>query len=358
MTTEVSRIFNSAITAAAISSGFETGLFDELKRCGRLNIASFCGRNDLHVDTIAAMMRALACFDLISLEQNGKVASTGRHFDQAYDEKGYFLWLVRGYGELLQRFGDFARNSNRPADPEDRHFLPRDGHSVAAAGRDYGARYVDHHVNSLLAASPPSVLLDLGCGSAGRIIELAEKYPALTAIGVDVDEGAVRLATRNVARHGLQDRISIHQADIRELPELRGLHEVDTCMCFFMGHDLWPREHCRQIMLRLRTVLPNLDRFLLGDTYRSDLPTSAEPPIFTLGFEVTHAVMGQYIPSREEWLSLFEDSDWDCRDQHDLDIPYSTIFELTPAPRGESLAHAVGRPEALLVGQRADKDQP
>ena len=51
-------------------------------------------------------------------------------------------------------------------------------------------------------------------------------------------------------------------------------------------------------------------------------------PIFTLGFEVTHAAMGQSVPSHQDWLDLFEETAWTLGDEYPIGIPFSCIFDL------------------------------
>ena len=104
--------------------------------------------------------------------------------------------------------------------------------------------------------------------------------------------------------------------------------QVDVIFCFFMGHDLWPRANCLSTLRGIRSVFPRAKRFLLCDTYRSDLLPSDETPIFTLGFELTHAAMGQYIPGLSEWMDLFQEAGWTCVDRRDVGIPFSAIFDL------------------------------
>jgi hypothetical protein len=81
----------------------------------------------------------------------------------------------------------------------------------------------------------------------------------------------------------------------------------------------------------LHESFPQAHTFLLADTYRSERITDPAAPIFTLGFEFTHALMRQYIPSIEEWRSFFDDSVWSLVAVHELEIPYSAIFQLGPA---------------------------
>ena len=145
---------------------------------------------------------------------------------------------------------------------------------------------------------------------------------------MEVNAGAVDLATRLVHDEGLADRISVTLADVTKLSPRPEWEDVDVLFCFFLGHDFWPRARCLETLRTLRTVFPRAGRFLLCDTYRSDLPPSQDLPTFTLGFEFTHAVMGQYIPSVAEWMDLFVEAGWTCVDRCDVDIPFSSIFDL------------------------------
>jgi hypothetical protein len=70
-------------------------------------------------------------------------------------------------------------------------------------------------------------------------------------------------------------------------------------------------------------------KFLLGDTARTSGIPDDELPIFTLGFEVAHAMMGVYLPTVEEWDGVFEEGGWRCTRKHHIDTPAATvIFEL------------------------------
>lgn len=329
-------IFNATIAGSAIAAAFELGLLDELDEQDVVCLEEFCGSRDLHLPSVRAVLEALQCFDIVELEPvgDGHVARSAGLFADAYAEKGYFSWLWGGYGSMLRDLADVSRNAKRNGD-----FLERDGRRIAWAGRDYGARFVDHHFARALNGVPFTSAADIGCGSAGRLIALAQERPEFRGVGVEVDDGAVRLANRAIARAGLDGRITVLHGDLRELapaPECAG---VDLVFSFFMGHDLWPRDACLETLNRVRDVFPDAGRFLLCDTYRSDSLASGDVPVFTLGFELTHAVMDQYLPSLEEWLDLFEDSAWDCVERYDIEIPYSCIFDLRARKKPHAHAH-------------------
>ena len=344
MNAESSRLFNSFIGAAATSAAFETKLLDELEQNHSVYIADFCAREKLHQASLEAIVFALASFRIVTWDDSYKHVARGALFDDIYREKGYFLWLVRGYGYLWQNIADLVKSENRPADGtafvdkhfeevlssmrRERTFVHRSGAHIAAGGADYGVVFVDHHFDNVLCSMPFNCVADLGCGSARRLIGLAKKYPQMRGLGIDIDSDAVRHANESIGTAGLQQRISVRQADVGNLETSDEFSNVDVLSCFFMGHDLWPKANCLRVLTRLREVFPNAGRFLLCDTYRSDAKPSAEIPTFTLGFEFTHAIMGQAIPNVAEWEALFREAKWKLAQTIPIEIPFSVIFDL------------------------------
>lgn len=54
-------------------------------------------------------------------------------------------------------------------------------------------------------------------------------------------------------------------------------------------------------------------------------------PIFTLGFEFGHAMMGAYVPTLEEWEGVYEEGGWRLVKKHHVMPPsLSVIFVLEP----------------------------
>lgn len=324
--TETTRIFNSAIGASAIAAAFELGLLDRLAARDPLDLEAFSDERSLSPWSVSSIAQVLARFAILELSEDRKTARRGAEFQDCFENKGYFLWLMRGYGNLLQNLATIVEDDKCTTDG-----IGRDGRYIAMAGRDYGAHFVDRHFSKAMDEVPFTVAADLGCGSAERLIGLAKARPDFRGVGVEVNKGAVDLARRSIRKAGLEDRVQVVHFDVKNLtyqPEFEG---VEVLFCFFMGHDLWPRPNCLKAFRSIRAAFPQLERFLFSDTYRSDLPAPGHMPIFTLGFEFTHELMGQYIPSLEEWEDLFQEAGWTCAGRTELSIPYSSIFDLRPA---------------------------
>ena len=148
---------------------------------------------------------------------------------------------------------------------------------------------------------------------------------------MDISTAALALATDAVASVEMDDRISFVQANVCELEPRDEFEEVDLVTCFLMGHDLWPRSSCIDALQKLRKAFPNVENFVLCDTWKADDMPRPDPSLFTPGFELAHAVMGVNLPTLSDWLGVFKDGGWRCVEQRDIPTPaYTSMFVLQP----------------------------
>lgn len=315
--------FNATVVSSAIAAAFELGLLEEIRRNDSLSIVAFCEKHDLHLDSVRAILLALQTQRVVKLNTDREWVTGDELLEQIFADKGYFEWLIGGYGFMLQNLANMAKNKERTG-----NFSNRCGKRIASAGRDYGTHYVDRFFQECIENANYSVVADLGCGSADRLIQMATTNPELTAVGIEVNHEAVGLARSEIKSASLQKRIQIVEGDIRKLSPNESYEDVQLVFSFFMGHDLWPRQQCLVALQSIRKVFPNANRFLLCDTVRSQALNEPDIPIFTLGFEFTHMVMNDYVPTFDEWMKLFKDSNWECAESHPIGIPHSFIFDL------------------------------
>ena len=321
-------IFNSALTAFTISAADEIGFIDELRDAAKVDLDEFAAERGLHGPAVLAIVDVLAHAGVVErLETSPPIVVKGPDFDDVFRNKGYFRWLLGGYGGMLSRAADFCDPAFRAANDPMSH---RDGRTIAIAGKDYGGHFVDPVVDTVVADLDFRVGIDLGCGSANRVIRLARRYPDRRFVGVDVDRGAVSVAREAVAAAGLADRVTIVHDDVRHLGDHPAYATADVAFSFFLGHDFWPRQDCLDTLARLRDRLPSVHDFLFSDTYRTPRREDETAEVFTIGFELTHALMGQHLPTAADWTDLFTESTWRLRTRHALGIANSDVFHLVP----------------------------
>ena len=90
-------------------------------------------------------------------------------------------------------------------------------------------------LHSRLAAGEQLRVADVGCGGAWAGIALAQRFPGVQVDGYDVDGPTVELAQRNVAAHGLGERVRVlHQDPAVRAPA--GAYDLVTA--FECIHDM------------------------------------------------------------------------------------------------------------------------
>ncbi|WP_335936524.1 class I SAM-dependent methyltransferase [Streptomyces sp. PTD5-9] len=319
----VATIYNSAVAAFAIAAAWEIGALDELYRERALDTADFAERNDLDVLATTGLFRAMASVGLVRREST-HITPLPR-FDVMYRNKSFFHWLGRGSAELFQQIPRVLRNENRHDD-----YYRRDPAAIAFACREIDeVTYAPTFWNAVENLDFGFTrVADLGCGSGGRLMDVLRRFPGATGIGVDIAAPSLDVARKEAAEAGLADRTEFVRGDVLGLEPHAGFAEVELVTCFMMGHDFWPREQCVATLRRLREVFPAARRLLIGDATRTAIPDT-ELPVFTLGFELGHDLMGTFLPTIEDWESVFEEGGWRLIRTNRIEMTVGeVIFEL------------------------------
>jgi phenylpyruvate C(3)-methyltransferase len=317
-------IYNSAVAAWAIAAAWETGALEELHRSGRLDVVAFAEHRRLDLASTIGMFRALASVGVV--HRRGPVVVTAAAFDEVYRYKSFFHWLSRGSAELFRQMPSVLVRENRVG-----QFYQRDAAAIAYACREidelcYAPTFWD--AMGRLEFDVRHVA-DLGCGSGGRLIDILARYPRARGVGIDIARPALDAALAESAAAGMSDRITFIEADVLDLDERPELADVELITCFMMGHDFWPRENCVAAFRRFRKVFPSARRLLLGDATRTAEVPDSDLPVFRLGFELGHDLMGVYLPTVADWESLFDEAGWTLLRTNRIDMTVGeVIFEL------------------------------
>lgn len=65
-----------------------------------------------------------------------------------------------------------------------------------------------------LAAKPGELLVEFGCGPGAALLCAAQRMPACSYLGIEIDPQAVELAAGNIAANRLGERVRVRQGDI------------------------------------------------------------------------------------------------------------------------------------------------
>nr|WP_017609321.1 class I SAM-dependent methyltransferase [Nocardiopsis xinjiangensis] len=321
-------LFNATVAGFAIASAWEVGALDALREQERVSAPDFAARHDLHLPATRALFTALAAGGVcIRDETDTDLFHTGPELDEVYRHKAFFHWLTIGSAGLFSDMPRVMRNANRVGD-----FYRRDAAAIGFACRDINQNSFDpvfweamHGLDFEF-----SHVADLGCGSGGRLAQIASFRPEATGVGIDLAPDTIEAASDHLAAQGVGDRFTFAEADVRDLAPDPEFEKVELLTCFMMGHDFWPREQCIASLRKLREAFPNVKRFLLGDTARTSGVPDQEKPVFTLAFETAHDFMGVYLPTLQEWEGVFEEGGWKLHNTRTVHTPAdSVLFELS-----------------------------
>lgn len=321
---DVAKIFNSTVAANAIGAAWDLGALDELSTHGEILVPDFATRKNLDVGATMAVFRALASVEIV--QRHDSKILPGRLFAETYRAKPLFYWLCQGSGELFAKMPELVRNENRNG-----RFYHRDARAVSHASRAANTEFFDPVFREAMQEMNGgfTTVADLGSGSGERLIQVVQSNPGTRGIGVDISRSTLEMSTAEVTRAGLSDRITFVEADVRDLDSRPEFADVELLTCFMMGHDLWPRDSAVASLQKLRASFPRVRKFLLGDTVRTVGLKDEATPIFTLGFEVGHSLMGVYVPTAQEWLDVFADGGWRCTTKHESEsLSGTAVFEL------------------------------
>jgi SAM-dependent methyltransferase len=323
----VARIHHAAVAASAISAAWELGALDLLAESGGLDVEEFADRNALDRSATLSLFRALAAVDIV--ERSGTKVAPGVYFAEAYRTRSFFHWLSRGSAEVFRVLPEILRQENRSG-----AVVGRDDAAIAFACDEISAVSYDPWFWRVVARLDfiPAGVADLGCGSGQRVVEMLRRYPNARGIGIDVATSALAMARTRAAAAGVDHRVAFRAGDVTRLETgaatFRG---VELLTCFMMGHDLWPRPRCVEVLSGFRSVFPDVRRFILGDATRTVGVADRDLPIFALAFELAHDAMGAFIPTIEDWQAVFAEAGWSVRTTQEIRIAANeVIFELEP----------------------------
>lgn len=324
MTGAAAKIYNSAVAAWAIAAAWEIGALGELNRERTLDTKDFAERHGLDPSATAGLFRALAAVGVVG--RTGTVVVAAAAFDEVYRYKSFFHWLSRGSAELFRQMPSVLVSENRSG-----QFYQRDAAAIAYACREidqlcYAPTFWDAMGRLDFELSN---VVDLGCGGGGRVLDILARYPRARGIGIDIARPALDAARASSLAAGAADRVTLIEADVLDLDERPEFADVELITCFMMGHDFWPRENCVAALRRIRKVFPSARRLLLGDATRTGEVPDTDLPVFTLGFELGHDLMGVFLPTVDDWEPVFDEAGWRLIRTNRIDMTVGeVVFEL------------------------------
>jgi SAM-dependent methyltransferase len=220
----------------------ELGVWAALVRAPGLTsegLATELGTDPFYTDVLCR-----TAFSFGILEREGAGWRMAAHFDQILGDPASSFYLAcapRVHMVLGEDYRDyiahFRAGTTRPYQEHSQVFMQE----VAEALKTLPRIFLDLVLPRLpgLAArlEEGGRVLDVGCGGGWAVVQIAERFPSTSCVGVDVEPYSVELAKRLIEERGLAGRCQARALSVDRLGE-EGAYDVATS--FLVVHEIAP----------------------------------------------------------------------------------------------------------------------
>jgi SAM-dependent methyltransferase len=202
------RTARQALAVAVTGSALRTGILEQLAQPA--TVADLAARRGWDGDLTEALLRSYGAHGL--LEETTAGWSTSEQGRRILSDD-----IVRA---TYEAFGAYHTGLYREIEPQlrsggDRRDVELDGELIARLSR-FMDEFVLAELDRVVKDRQPSRMLDVGCGAAAHLRHVLRRAPDATAVGVETDAEAAKLARAAVEGEGLAGRAEIVEADVRD----------------------------------------------------------------------------------------------------------------------------------------------
>jgi cyclopropane fatty-acyl-phospholipid synthase-like methyltransferase len=107
-------------------------------------------------------------------------------------------------------------------------------------------------------------VLDVGCGGGWALVQLAERFPKVTCVGVDNEPYSIGLANTLIAERDLVGRCEARLMDAQGLAEDAA---YDVATSFLVVHEIDPKDKAAAFAAVARALKPGGQLVIFDETY-------------------------------------------------------------------------------------------
>ncbi len=305
MTRGIVEAIEGHYSALALDALHQLGALNRLKAWrSHVELAADCGVDNAMLGPVLDFV--VATTTLLESDGMGRIRLTSGETEHA--RIAHMLdQYVGGYGPALAGLATLLRErrwGEALVDP--------DRHAAAFAGDNDGGNPISETARIIIHLGTTGVV-ELGCGGAQTLCDIAGALPELTAVGIDSNPAVVAQARRLVQSRGFADRIRIVHGDALDALTGISLDGVQVVLASSFLNAFWREPGDASARLRrLSGLLPG--RLLVVSDYYSHLGAGAgvdRGSPRTLIHDLVQAVSGQGVPpsSVDAWAGAYSGAD-------------------------------------------------
>jgi SAM-dependent methyltransferase len=249
--------------------GRELGVWEAITAQPGISSAALAARVRTDPFYTDVLVRTAFAFELV--ERDGTGWRMGPHFDQILGTPSATFYLggaarvhqVVGadYASYVQRFREGSRV---PYQQHSKAFMEAVAAGLASLPRIF-TDFVLPKLPTLQARFEAGArVLDVGCGGGWALVQLAERFPKVTCVGVDNEPYSIELANRLITERNLRGRCEARLLDAQRLAE-DGAYDVATS--FLVIHEIDPKDKTAAFAAVARALKPGGQFVIFDETY-------------------------------------------------------------------------------------------
>jgi SAM-dependent methyltransferase len=304
-----------------LSIGRDLGVWEAITETPGMTSDALAAK--LGTDPYYTRMLCKTAFAFELIVNDGRGWRMAPHFDQILGTPSATFYLgdaarthqivAEDYASYPQRFRD---GSTHPYQAHSAEFM-----QVIATGlRSLPRIFTDFVLPTLPALQQRfengARVLDVGCGGGWALVQLAERFPNVTCVGVDNEPHSIELAKRLITDQGLESRCEARLMGAERLAE-DGAYDVATS--FLVIHEIDPKQKVAAFAAVARALKPGGRFVIFDETYpMTDTELRTMPTRFAALAQWFELTWGNQLNTKAELAEL-------CRGAG-LEIVEETVF--------------------------------
>ena len=149
-------------------------------------------------------------------------------------------------------------------------------------------------------------VLEVGCGTANFLLQLATAFPAARPVGVDIDEDSLAVARARVAEAGMTERVRLLHGDLGVVVPVASM---DAVVMIEVLHEISPALRPHVVRAAGATLKPGGWLVIVDETYPATLAQTRDPAYrFPLQTGIEELLWGNVLPTQAEQEQLLRDA--------------------------------------------------
>jgi SAM-dependent methyltransferase len=247
----------------------ELGVWEALTRDPGLasgELADGLGTDPFYTDVLC---RTAFSFGLLDREGDGWRMAP--HFDQVLGNRESSFYLACApkvhmvLGEDYRDYpGHFRAGTTRSYQEHDQRFMREVAEALKTLPRIFLDLVLPNLPGLQARLAEGCRVLDVGCGGGWAVVQLAERFPDITCVGIDLEPYSVELAQRLIAERGLTGRC---QARLESADQLGEDASFDVATSFLVVHEIAPARKQAALSAVARALKPGGFFLIFDETY-------------------------------------------------------------------------------------------